>query len=76
MDAEPYYRQYSPDNDDYFYNCVAAYCNTENDFNHYSNFNTDYENPYIGYFADLYFFELMNREVQNTIIEYYKNSKI
>lgn len=64
IDAEPYYKQYSPDKEDYFYNCVAAYCNTENDFNQYNNFNANYTNPYIGYFADLYFFELMNREVQ------------
>lgn len=64
IDAEPYYKQYSPDKEDYFYNCVAAYCNTENDFNQYNNFNANYTNPYIGYFADLYFFELMNRDVQ------------
>ncbi len=48
----------------HFHLTFTAYCNTENDFNQYNNFNANYTNPYIGYFADLYFFELMNRDVQ------------
>lgn len=69
INSNNYFEQYVPTRDDYFYNCVASYCNTENYFNSYSNFTNDYSNPYIGYFADLYFFELMNVEVQRHYLQ-------
>lgn len=68
IDDERYYSQYKPESKeavDLLSNCVATYCNVKNDFNSYKQFDKNYKNSYIGYFADLHFFEMMNREIQN-----------
>lgn len=66
IDSDPYYQEYAPRKDDsIFYQCVAAYCNAENDFNSYRHFDKDGNNQYVNYFADLAFFEAMNKEIQD-----------
>lgn len=69
IDEEAYYNQYSPEKENYFNNCVTAYCNSENDFNSYDNYENRFSNSYIGYFADLHFFELMNSKIQQKRLE-------
>lgn len=64
ISSELYYNQYAPKENTVFYNCVAAYCNAENDFNNYKYFDEKRKNKYLNYFADLAFFEAMNRVVQ------------
>jgi len=69
-----YTKQYAPKKecDDALYNSVIAYCNSENDFNCYSENISKNNNvismKYVSYFADLYFFETMNRFVQETYV--------
>ena len=54
-----YKRIYEPDSDrsDTLYDAVLKYCSDKNSFNQYFN---DSKNEYIGYFGDLFFFELLN----------------
>lgn len=58
-----YLNQYAPNkySDNALYNSIRAYCNSENDFNCYS---SNKIGKYISYFADLYFFEAMNKVLQ------------
>jgi hypothetical protein len=59
-DHEKIYKSiYEPDSDrsDTLYDAVLKYCNDKNSFNQYFN---DSKNEYIGYFGDLFFFELLN----------------
>jgi len=60
-----YLNQYAPSKgaNDIIYDYISAYCNSNNDFNSYNCFEKNtMENIYIGYFADLHFFELMNQK--------------
>ena len=63
---ERYFNQYSPDKstEKHFYNCIAMYCDHNNDFNK-CNANIELENGkkyfYIGYYQDLFFFDQLNR---------------
>ena len=67
-----YFNQYAPSKgaNDLIYDYISAYCNSNNDFNSYNCFDRNtMENIYIGYFADLYFFELMNKEVRKEFFD-------
>ena len=76
ISSDLYYRQYAPQKmDSKFYQCVAAYCNAENDFNSYQHFDGNNKNQYINYFADLAFFEAMNIDIQRSnLIDFQKTS--
>ena len=66
-EKSPYYKQYQPESrtrEELLSDCVNTYCETENDFNRYDYFDMNYQNPYIGYFADLRLFEMMNQVIQ------------
>lgn len=66
-----YCSQYAPNDktENALYNSVQAYCNAENDFNSYLACDSNGTRiPYLNYFSDLYFFEEMNRVVQNEYI--------
>lgn len=66
-EKSPYYKQYQPDSharEELLSDCVNTYCETENDFNRYDCFDNNYQNRYIGYFADLRLFEMMNQVIQ------------
>ena len=68
---DKYYSQYAPNSEteNALYNSIKAYCNAENDFNSYGdNLDGKSNPPYLSYFSDLYFFEEMNRVIQEKYI--------
>ena len=67
-----YFNQYAPSKgaNDIIYDYISAYCNSNNDFNSYRCFNRNtMENIYIGYFADLHFFELMSKQIRDRFFD-------
>lgn len=76
IQSDDYYNQYSVKDikKELIRNCVKTYCRADNDFNSYTKFNSKgkyLSNEYIGYYADLYFFEEMNRVVENYYTKVY-----
>lgn len=66
-EGSSYYKQYQPESktaEDLLGDCVNCYCRADQDFNRYDQFSKEYQNNFIGYFADLRLFELMNQDIQ------------
>lgn len=57
INSDRYMNQYEPKEKKVLSSYVLRYCNHENEYNWYEN-----SNNYIGYFTDLHFFDILNRE--------------